>query len=148
MAPELNRWNEAIKLKVLSLLLTGKDRKAYHRLSNEAKQYYMHLTGVLQNTLVPGTDPDWVCAAFFNCKKTSGQSVQVWHDLKMITLKAFPQVTPAKLQLERSHSLDDAIKLATEMEVVKMLAALDPRHQGMPGRRSLQHTPQPQSCQL
>ncbi|XP_064415516.1 uncharacterized protein LOC135357514 [Latimeria chalumnae] len=147
MAAEINGWDEATRLKFIGLLLRGKAREVYRSLTLEVKQEYSSLKLVLQQSLEPATCADWNRIAFFNKRRSKGESI--WDfgcALRWLANKAFPETDSTtrdvlardqfithvgggefriQFQINKPPGPEEAIKQAAELELVHELESLD-----------------------
>ena len=66
MAAEVNNWDEDLRLKFMSLLLSGRARDIYNGLPTESRGHCARLKEVLGRCLEPCDSGDWNWDTFFS----------------------------------------------------------------------------------
>lgn len=65
VAAEVNGWDDSLKMKFLSLLLSGRARELYSGLPSASRNTYSNLKEALGRCLEPCDSDDWNRANFF-----------------------------------------------------------------------------------
>lgn len=76
MASEVNGWGEGRKLKMMTLLFTGKAREVYWGLAPEARSSYSALRAAMGRHLGPCNQADWNRAELHNGERGAKESTR------------------------------------------------------------------------
>ncbi|KAL7880306.1 hypothetical protein SRHO_G00025600, partial [Serrasalmus rhombeus] len=143
MAAEVNGWNDAFKLKFMSLLLTGRARDIYSGLAIEEKSSYPSLKAALTKCFQPCDSAEWNRVNFIGRKRLPQESAREYgNTLRRLVIKAYPTVgAPTQDLLAKDHfianvgsaelriqlrtakleTLEEAINVASELELIRGL---------------------------
>ena len=143
LAADVNNWDEPLKLKFMSLLLSGRARDMYSGLSGDAKGNYALLKGAMARCFEPCDSSDWSRATFIARRRMHNETAREFgNDLRRLATKAYPTADDRtrdmlardqflthfatgdfRISLRRSkpNTLEDAIDLASEIELLRNL---------------------------
>lgn len=143
MAAEINGWDDALKLKFMSLLFSGRARDVYCGLPDEARQNFSQLKVAMGKCLEPCESTDWNRVSFSSRKRQPNETVREFGNaLRRLISKAYPAVDGATRDLlARDHfiahigcadtrihlrsvkpvTLEGAINMASELELIRNL---------------------------
>ncbi|KAL7877231.1 hypothetical protein SRHO_G00038740 [Serrasalmus rhombeus] len=143
LAAELNGWGDDLKVKFLTLLLKGKAREVFLGLPTDARSNYGQLKTYLGKYLVPPANVEVDKLNFQGCKRSLAESAcDFGNRVRRLAQSAYPGVDGAvvdmlakdhfvtnvgkgdvrmQLRAAKPRSLEDAITLATELEVLREL---------------------------
>ena len=157
MAADVNEWNAALKLKFMSLLLSGRAREVYSGLSAADKADYEALKTAMGRCLDPSDSDDWNRATFSSRKRLHNETVREFGiALRRLVTKAYPTADAnthdmlakdhfianvgsgdlrVSLRSAKPPTLEAAITLAAELELIRGLEggsmALDAKVRGV-----------------
>lgn len=143
MAAQVNGWDNELKLKFMSLLLSGRARDIYGGLPCEAKNNYMLLKDAMGKCLEPCESADWSRVSFSSRVRLPNETAREFGNaLRRLIYKAYPSADVATQDLlARDHfvahvgngdmrihlrsakpaTLESAINLASELELIRNL---------------------------
>lgn len=143
MAAEVNHWDEDLKFKFMSLLLSGRARDMYNGLSPESRGNYTLLKEALGMCLEPRDSGDWNRASFLARRRLLNETAREFGNaLRRLIIKAYPgadintrdlfardhfieHVGSGELRVNlrsaKPLTLEDAINLASELELIRSL---------------------------
>lgn len=143
MAAGINGWDDELKLKFMSLLLSGRARDIYCGLSEEARRNFTQLKAAMGKCLEPCESTDWNRVSFSSRKRQPTETVREFGNaLRRLIFKAYPSVdSTTRDLLARDHfiahigsadtrihlrsvkpaTLEGAINLASELELIRDL---------------------------
>lgn len=143
IAADVNNWNEPLRLKFMGLLLSGRAREVYSGLSATAKANYVLLKDAMGRCLDPCDSDDWNRASFSSRRRLHNESIREFGiALRRLVTKAYPTADPntqdllakdhfianvgngdlrVSLRSAKPTSLEDAINLAAELELIRGL---------------------------
>lgn len=143
LAAEVNGWDDDLKLKFMSLLLSGRARDIYSGLSGDAKGNYGLLKAAMARCFEPCDSTDWSRAAFTDRRRMHNETAREFGNaLRRLAFKAYPAADNStrdmlardqflthfatgdfRITLRRAKpkTLEDAIDLAAEIELLKNL---------------------------
>lgn len=143
LAADVNNWNDDLKLKFMSLLLSGKARDVYCGLTEEERSSYVNLRVALNKCFDPCESEDWNRASFSSRRRVATESAREFGNaLRRLVSKAYPSANGATQDLlAREHfvahvgvgelriqlrsakptTLEAAINLASELELIRDL---------------------------
>lgn len=78
MASEVNGWNDRKKLKMMTLLFTGKAREMYWGLAPEARVSYASLKRAMGNLLGLSKQADWNRAELHSRERGTNENERFW----------------------------------------------------------------------
>lgn len=141
LAADVNNWDEPLKLKFMSLLLSGRARDIYSGLSAEAKGNYVLLKAAMARCFEPCDSSDWSRATFTARRRMHNETVREFGNaLRRLAAKAYPTADNCtrdmlardqflthfatgdfRISLRRAKpdTLEDAIDLASELELLR-----------------------------
>lgn len=142
LAAEVNHWTEELKLKFMSLLLSGRARDIYAGLSPTDKSSYVALKVAMGKYLEPCGE-EWHRVSFSSRKRLPTETAREFGNaLRRLVSKAYSSVDASTQDLlARDHfmanvgsgelriqlrsakppTLEDAISVATELELIRDL---------------------------
>lgn len=143
LAAEVNGCNELLKLKFMSLLLSGRAREIYSGLSAEAKEDFTLLKAAMARCLEPYDGEDWTRAGFVARRRLHNESAREFgNSLRRLVVRAYPSADShtqdllardqfithfatgdfrINLRSAKPATLEAAISLASEMELLRTL---------------------------
>lgn len=143
LAADVNNWDERLKLKFMSLLLSGRARDIFSGLSGDAKNDYALLKAAMSRCFEPCDSSDWSRATFTDRRRMHNETAREFGNaLRRLATKAYPSADNAtrdmlardqflthfatgdfRISLRRAKpkTLEDAIDLASEIELLKNL---------------------------
>ena len=143
MAADVNNWDEPLRLKFMSLLLSGRAREVYSGLSATAKASYATLKTAMGSCLDPCDSVDWNRASFSSRRRLHNESVREYGiALRRLVTKAYPTIDintqdvlakdhfiahvgngdlRINLRSAKPATLEEAINLAAELELIRGL---------------------------
>lgn len=143
LAADVNNWDGPLKLKFMSLLLSGRARDIYSGLSADAKNDYVSLKSAMARCFDPCDSSDWSRAAFTERRRMHNETAREFGNaLRRLATKAYPSADNGtrdmlardqflthfvagdfrvSLRRAKPKTLDDAIDLASEIELLKNL---------------------------
>lgn len=143
LAANVNGWDDFVKLKFMSLLLSGHARDMYNGVSVEAKGNYALLKAAMSRCLYLCHGDDWNRVAFTGRRRSPGETAQEFGNaLPRLVVKAYPSVDDVTrdllardqfithftqgdfrigLRAAKPKTLEAAIHLAAEMELLRAL---------------------------
>lgn len=143
MAAEVNYWNEELRLKFMSLLLSGRARDIYNGLSPESRGNYAQLKAALGRCLEPCDSGDWNRASFLARRRLHNETAREFGNaLRRLIIKAYPNADSdtrdlfardhfiehvgrgelrVNLRSAKPSTLENAIDLASELELIRSL---------------------------
>lgn len=143
MAADVNNWDESLRLKFMSLLLSGRAREVYSGLSAAAKTNYTLLKDAMGRCLDPCDSDDWNRASFSSRRRLHNETVREFGiALRRLVARAYPSADlNTQDLLARDHfithvgsgdlriglrsakpvTLEAAINLASELELIRGL---------------------------
>lgn len=143
MAAVVNNWNDGIKLKFMSLLLSGRARDIYSGLSVEAKHSYVLLKDALGKCFEPCETAEWNRVSFSSRKRMPNETLREFGNaLRRLVTKAYSSVgadtqdllardhfiahvgngeTRIRLRSIKPITLEEAINIASEFELIQGL---------------------------
>lgn len=143
MAAEVNHWNDDLRLKFMSLLLSGRARDIYNGLSPESRGNYARLKTALAGCLEPCDSGDWNRASFLARRRLHNESAREFGNaLRRLIMKAYPNADNdtrdlfardhfiehvgsgelrINLRSNKPSTLEGAINLASELELIRSL---------------------------
>lgn len=141
LAADVNNWNDDLKLKFMSLLLSGRARDVYCGLTEEERSSYTNLRTALNKCFDPCESEDWNRASFSSRRRLATESAREFGNaLRRLISKAYPSAGGATQDLlAREHfvahvgvgelriqlrsakpaTLEAAINLASELELIR-----------------------------
>lgn len=91
LAAEVNQWDEALKLKFMSLLLSGRARDMYSGLPREAKNHYALLKSALTRCFEPSDSNEWSRASFTARRRRPNETAREFGNaLRRLAARAYP----------------------------------------------------------
>lgn len=143
MAAEVNNWNGDLKLKFMSLLLSGRARDVFCGLTIEDRSSYAKLKEALSKCFDPCESEDWNRASLSARRRLPGESAREFGNaLRRLVAKSYPvancdtqdllareqfiaHVGTGELRIQlrsaRPATLEAAINLASELELIREL---------------------------
>lgn len=143
MAAEVNGWDDSLKLKFLSLLLSGRVRDIYCGLSTESRSSYAVLKASLGRCLEPCDSDDWNRASFLARRRLHSETAREFGNaLRRLITKAYPSADNntrdlfardhfiehvgsgdlrVQLRSAKPSTLEEAVNLASELELIRSL---------------------------
>lgn len=143
MAAGINGWDDVLKLKFMSLLLSGRARDVYCGLPDEARQNFSQLKAAMGKCFEPCESTDWNRVSFSSRKRQPNETVREFGNaLRRLISKAYPSVdgvtrdllardhfiahigcadTRIHLRSVKPATLEGAINLASELELIRNL---------------------------
>lgn len=143
LAADVNNWNDDLKLKFMSLLLSGRARDVYCGLTVEERSSYSNLRAALNKCFDPCESEDWNRASFSSRRRLPTESAREFGNaLRRLVSKAYSSANgPTQDLLAREHfvahvgvgelriqlrsakpaTLEAAINLASELELIRDL---------------------------
>ena len=143
MAADVNNWDEPLRLKFMSLLLSGRAREVYSGLSATAKTNYTLLKTAMGRCLDPCDSDDWNRANFSSRRRLHNETVREFGiALRRLVTKAYPSIDlntqdvlakdhfiahvgngdlRISLRSVKPATLEEAINLAAELELIRGL---------------------------
>lgn len=143
LAAEVNNWDESLKIKFMSLLLSGRARDIYSGLSTEAKNDYELLKSAMARCFEPCDSVDWSRATFTSRRRMHNETAREFGNaLRRLAIRAYPTADNCtrdmlardqfishfaigdfriNLRTAKPKTLEDAIDLASEMELLRNL---------------------------
>lgn len=143
LAADVNNWDDSLKLKFMSLLLSGRARDIYSGIPAEAKSNYLLLKAAMTRCLEPSDSDDWSRAAFAGRRRLHNETAREFGNvLRRLAVRAYPTADEGTRDLlARDHfithfatgdfrislrsakpdTLESAISLAAEMELLRNL---------------------------
>lgn len=143
MAAEVNNWNGEIKLKFMSLLLSGRARDVFCGLTMEDRSSYEKLKEALSKCFDPCESEDWNRASLSSRRRLAGETAREFGNaLRRLVAKSYPvangdtqdllarehfiaHVGTGELRIQlrsaRPATLEAAINLASELELIREL---------------------------
>ena len=143
LAANVNGWDDPVKLKFMSLLLSGHARDMFNGVSGEAKSNYALLKAAMSRCLDPCHGDDWNRVAFTERRRLPNETAQEFGNaLRRLVIKAYPSVDDhtrdllardqfithftagdfrISLRAAKPKTLEAAIHLAAEMELLRAL---------------------------
>ena len=143
LAAEVNNWNEPLKLKCMSLLLSGRARDMYSGLPSDAKENYALLKAAMARCFEPCDSDDWSRASFTARRRMHNETAREFGNaLRRLATKAYPTADNyirdmlardqffthfssgefrISLRSAKPKTLEEAIDLASEMELLRNL---------------------------
>lgn len=143
LAADVNNWDETLKLKFMSLLLSGRARDIYSGLSAEAKNDFTLLKAAMARCLEPYDSEDWTRASFASRRRLHNESPREFgNSLRRLVIRAYPSADShtqdllardqfithfatgdfrINLRSAKPPTLEAAINLASEMELLRTL---------------------------
>ena len=143
IAAEVNNWDDALKLKFMSLLLSGRARDMYSGLSVESRTSYVRLKEALGRCLEPSDSDDWNRASFLSRRRQPNETAREFGNaLRRLIMKAYPSADNhtrdlfardhfiehvgngdlrISLRTAKPQTLEGAINLAAELELIRSL---------------------------
>ena len=143
MAADVNNWDEPLRLKFMSLLLSGRAREVYSGLSATAKANYASLRTAMGRCLDPCDSDDWNRTSFSSRRRLHNESVREFGiALRRLVTKAYPTIDHntqdvlakdhfishvgngdlrINLRSAKPATLEEAINLAAELELIRGL---------------------------
>lgn len=143
MAADVNNWNGELKLKFMSLLLSGRARDVFCGLTNEDRSTYDNLKEALNKCFNPCESEEWNRASFSSRRRLPGETAREFgNSLRRLVAKSYPAADGAtqdllarehfiayigvgelriQLRSARPTSLEAAINLVTELELIREL---------------------------
>ena len=143
MAADVNGWDDALKLKFMALLLSGRARDIYTGLSTESRTDYIQLKEAMGKCLEPCDSADWHRANFLGRRRLHNETIREFGTaLRRLISKAYPSADNSTRELfARDHfiehvgkgdlrvnlrsakpaTLEEAINLASELELIRSL---------------------------
>lgn len=143
MAANVNNWDEPLKLKFMSLLMSGRAREVYSGLSVQARTNYTLLKDAMGRCLDPCDSDDWNRTSFSSRRRLHNETVREFGiSLRRLVMKAYPSVDPntqdvlakdhfithvgngelrVSLRSAKPRTLEEAINLAAELELIRSL---------------------------
>ncbi|XP_041964789.1 uncharacterized protein LOC121723285 [Alosa sapidissima] len=141
LAADVNNWDEPLKLKFMSLLLSGRARDIYSGLSGDAKGNYALLKAAMARCFEPCDSSDWSRATFTARRRMHNETAREFGNaLRRLAIKAYPTADSCtrdmlardqflthfatgdfRISLRRAKpdTLEDAIDLASELELLR-----------------------------
>lgn len=142
-AANVNGWDDAVKLKFMSLLLSGRARALYNGIPVEAKTNYELLKISLTKCLEPCRSDEWNRVAFTQRRRLPNETAQEFGNaLRRLAVQAYPSVDDGtcdmlardqfithfavgdfriSLRAAKPKTLEAAMHLAAEMELLRNL---------------------------
>lgn len=139
LAADVNNWDEALKLKFMALLLSGRARDFYTGLPSEAKNNYLLLKAAMSQCFEPCDSDDWSRATFIARRRLPNETAREFGNaLRRLAARAYPTADNrtrdmlardqfithfavgdcrVSLRSAKPKTLEDAIDLASEMEL-------------------------------
>ena len=143
LAAEVNNWDEALKLKFMSLLLSGRARDMYSGLPTEAKNNYSLLKTAMSRCFEPCDSDDWGRASFTARRRRPNETAREFGNaLRRLANRAYPSADDrtrdmlardqfilhlatgdfrVSLRAAKPRTLEEAIDLSSEMELLRNL---------------------------
>ena len=143
MAAEVNHWDDDLKLKFMSLLLSGRARDIYNGLSPDSRLSFELLKTAMGGCLEPCDSGDWNRANFLSRRRLLNESAREFGNaLRRLIMKAYPTADNitrdhfardhfiehvgsgelrVNLRSAKPTSLEGAINLASELEQIRSL---------------------------
>lgn len=143
VAAEVNGWDDALKMKFLSLLLSGRARELYSGLPPASCDNYKNLKDALGRCLEPCDSADWNRANFLSRRRLPNEAVRDFGiALRRLIYKAYPSADNVTrdmfardhfvehvgsgdirihLRSQKPKTLEEAINIAAELELIKNL---------------------------
>ncbi|KAL2082815.1 hypothetical protein ACEWY4_022633 [Coilia grayii] len=143
VAAEVNGWDDSLKMKFLSLLLSGRARELYSGLPLASRNNYITLKEALGRCLEPCDSADWNRANFLSRRRLLNESVRDFGiALRRLIHKAYPSADNVTrdmfardhfvehvgsgdlrihLRSQKPETLEEAINIAAELELIKSL---------------------------
>lgn len=143
MAADVNNWNGELKLKFMSLLLSGRARDVFCGLTVEDRSSYMRLKEALSKCFDPCESEDWNRASLSSRRRLTGETAREFGNaLRRLVAKSYPvangdtqdllarehfiaHVGTGELRIQlrsaRPATLEAAINLASELELIREL---------------------------
>lgn len=150
VAAEVNGWDDSLKMKFLSLLLSGRARELYSGLPSASRNSYSHLKEALGRCLDPCNSDDWNRANFLSRRRLPNESVRDFGiALRRLIYKAYPAADNVTrdmfardhfvehvgsgdlrihLRSQKPGTLEAAINIAAELELIKSLEITQINH--------------------
>lgn len=143
LAADVNNWDNSLKLKFMSLLLSGRARDIYSGLPSNAKENYTLLKEAMSRCFEPCDSNDWSRASFTTRRRMHNETAREFGNaLRRLAGKAYPTADNntrdmlakdhflthfasgdfrISLRTAKPNTLEDAINLASEMELLRNL---------------------------
>lgn len=143
LAAEVNNWDDSLKLKFMSLLLSGRARDIYSGLSSNAKENYIRLKEAMSRCFEPCDSNDWNRASFTTRRRMHNETAREFGNaLRRLADKAYPTADNSTrdmlakdhflthfasgdvritLRTAKPKTLEEAINMASEMELLRNL---------------------------
>lgn len=143
LAADVNRWDDEMKLKFMSLLLSGRARDIYSGLSTDDRNNYTSLKAAMGRCLEPCDSNDWNRASFLSRRRLHNESAREFGNaLRRLIIRAYPAADNdtrdlfardhfiehvgngdlrINLRSAKPSTLENAINLAAELELIRSL---------------------------
>ena len=143
LAAEVNNWDEALKIKFMSLLLSGRARDMYSGLPTAAKNNYAMLKTAMSRCFEPCDSDDWGRASFTSRRRHPNETAREFGNaLRRLANRAYPSADDrtrdmlardqfilhlatgdfrVSLRAAKPKTLEEAIELSSEMELLRNL---------------------------
>lgn len=143
LAAEVNNWDEGLKLKFMSLLLSGRARDMYSGLPGDAKNNYALLKAAMSRCFEPCDSDDWGRASFTSRRRRPNETAREFGNaLRRLANRAYPSADDrtrdmlardqfilhlatgdfrVSLRAAKPKTLEEAIELSSEMELLRDL---------------------------
>lgn len=143
LAADVNGWDDEMKLKFMSLLLSGRARDIYSGLSLDDRSNYALLKAAMGRCLEPCDSNDWNRASFLSRRRLHNESAREFGNaLRRLIIRAYPAADNdtrdlfardhfiehvgngdlrVNLRSAKPPTLEGAINLASELELIRSL---------------------------